>query len=186
MEYPRRALPRVTGPVGNHLVVIGDSISAGITSQIPPWPQVMQQATGIGVRNLSRVGATTADGIAMTAQVTSDDHVVLVEIGGNDLIAGLPSDQFAKSLDAVLSRLASKERTVVMMELPLLPYRVGYGRAQRRLASKYGVWLVPKRYFVQVISGANATSDGLHLSAEGANRMMRLIAQVLSPVLKNP
>jgi len=36
MEYPRRALPRVTGPVGNHLVVIGDSISAGLTSQIAP------------------------------------------------------------------------------------------------------------------------------------------------------
>jgi len=107
----------------------------------------------------------------MAAQVTSDDHVVLVEIGG---FAGLPSDQFAKSLDAVLSRLASKERTFLMMELPLPPFRVGYGRAQRWLASQYGVCLVPKRYFVQVISRADATSDGLHLSGEGANRMAGL------------
>ncbi len=137
----------------------------------------------IAVRNLSR-GATAADGIAMANQVTSDDHIVLVEIGGNDLIAGLPSDQFAKSLDSMLSKLASKERTVVMMELPLLPYRIGYGRVQRQLASKYGVWLIPKRYLVQVISGSSATSDGLHLSGEGSRRMATLVARVLSPVLK--
>jgi len=184
LEYSHRRLPDIGGVVDNHLVVIGDSISAGLTSQVVPWPHVMQQETGIPVQNLSRVGATAADGIAMAAHVTVDDRVVLVEIGGNDLIAGLPSDQFEESLDSILSRLASNQRTVVMMELPLFPYRIGYGRAQRRLASKYGVWLVPKRYFVQVISGSRATSDGLHLSVEGANRMASLAAHVLSPVLQ--
>jgi len=184
MEYPQRVLPRVTGPVSNHLVVIGDSLSAGLTSQVAPWPSVMQRNTSISVRNLSRVGATAADGVVMAAQVTPDDRVVLVEIGGNDLIAGLPADEFAKSLDSILSRLVSNERAVVMIELPLLPYRIGYGRSQRRLASKYGVWMIPKRYFVQVINGSSATSDGLHLSAEGSTRMAELVARVLSPVLK--
>jgi len=46
LEYPHRQLPDITGGVGNHLVVIGDSTSAGLTSQVAPWPQVMQQATG--------------------------------------------------------------------------------------------------------------------------------------------
>jgi acyl-CoA thioesterase I len=186
LEYPYRGLPYITGPADNHLVVIGDSISAGLNPQVAPWPYVMQQETRIPVRNLSRVGATTADGIAMAAYVTPDDRVVLVELGGNDLIAGLPADRFEKSLDSILSRLASNQRTVAMMELPLLPYRIAYGRAQRRLASKYGVWLIPKRYFVQVISGSSATSDGLHLSDEGAHRMATLVARVLSPVLRNP
>jgi len=144
----------------------------------------MQRNTSIPVRNLSRVSATAADGVVMAAQVTPDDRVVLVEIGGNDLIAGLPADEFAKSLDSILSRLVSNERAVVMIELPLLPYRIGYGRSQRRLASKYGVWMIPKRYFVQVINGSSATSDGLHLSAEGSTRMAELVARVLSPVLK--
>jgi len=183
-EYSHRPLPNVAGPVGDHLVVIGDSISAGLNPQISPWPHVMQQETGILIRNLSRVGATTADGMAMAAQVTPDDRVVLVEIGGNDLIAGVPSERFEKSLDSILSSLASNQRTVAMMELPLLPYRIGYGRTQRRLASKYGVWLIPKRCFVQVISGSSATSDGLHLSAEGSARMAKLVARVLLPVLR--
>jgi lysophospholipase L1-like esterase len=71
-----------------------------------------------------------------------------------------------------------------MFELPLLPQRIAYGQIQRRLAEKYGVWLIPKRFFVRVISGKDATSDGLHLTALGAQRMASLVAQVLSPVLK--
>jgi len=32
-----------------------------------------------------------------------------------------------------------------------------------------------------VISGANATSDGLHLSEEGKRRMAQLVAEVIPP-----
>jgi acyl-CoA thioesterase I len=71
-----------------------------------------------------------------------------------------------------------------MFELPLIPDRIAYGQIQRRLAAKYGIHLIPKRYFVRVITGAEATSDGLHLSKTGAQRMAHLVAQVLSEVLK--
>jgi acyl-CoA thioesterase-1 len=184
LEYPHRQLPNIRHPAAPGLVVIGDSVSAGLDPRIASWPVVMQQATGISVRNLSRVGATTRDAIEMASQVTPEDRIVVVEIGGNDLIAGLPAGEFEKSLDVVLATLSAEKRIVVMMELPLLPDRIGYGRAERRLALKYGVYLVPKRYFVKVISGANATSDGLHLSAEGATRMANLVTLVLSRVLK--
>jgi lysophospholipase L1-like esterase len=81
--------------------------------------------------------------------------------------------------------LTAPERTVVMFELPLLPNEIAYGQIQRRLASKYGVWLIPKRYFVQVIGGADATLDGLHLSQDGTRQMALLVAKVLSPLLKS-
>ena len=72
-----------------------------------------------------------------------------------------------------------------MFELPLLPNRVAYGRIQRRLASKYGVWLIPKHYIVEVIRGSNATLDGLHLSQNGARQMASLVAGFLSSVVKS-
>jgi hypothetical protein len=73
-----------------------------------------------------------------------------------------------------------------MFELPLLPHRIAYGQIQRRLAAKYHISLIPKRYFIDVIGGADATSDGLHLSDAGMRRMAALVARVLSPVLKSP
>lgn len=122
----------------------------------------------------------------MAGQITPGDHLVLIEIGGNDLLSGVSSAEFGWNLELILSKLAVPGRTIVMFEVPLLPNAIAYGRVQRRLASKYGVWLVPKHYFVEVIGGANATLDGLHLSQNGARQMALLVAKVLSPVLKSP
>jgi len=92
--------------------------------------------------------------------------------------------EFSQALDSLLSSLSTPDRTLVMFELPLLPHKIGFGQAQRRLSSKYGVVLIPKHFFTQVLSGADATSDGLHLSESGARRMGALVARILSPVLK--
>jgi acyl-CoA thioesterase-1 len=185
IESSHRKMPVVIGRPRDHLVVIGDSISSSIDPRVPSWPLVLQQATGIAVRNLARPGAQSRDGLTMSEKLTAEDHVVLIEIGGNDLLEGVPSEEFGKALDALLSKVSAPGRTVVMFELPLFPHRIAYGRIQRGLAAKYGVWLIPKRFFAEVIGGADATSDGLHLSNEGTRRMADLVAQALSPVLKS-
>jgi acyl-CoA thioesterase I len=132
-----------------------------------------------------KAGRNHGDGLAMADRVTQQDRLVLIELGGNDFISGEPSEDFERSLEGVLAKLDSPKRTIVMFELPLLPEMVTYGRVQRRLARRYGVWLIPKRCLTAVISGKDATSDGLHLTDVGTHRMASLVAQVLSPVLKS-
>jgi acyl-CoA thioesterase I len=112
------------------------------------------------------------------------DTLILIEIGGNDLLSGTSSTEFSHALDSLLSSLSTPGRTLVMFELPLLPHKIGFGQAQRRLAAKYGVFLIPRHFFTQLLGGAHATSDGLHLSESGARRMSELVAKTLSPVLK--
>jgi lysophospholipase L1-like esterase len=184
LEFPHRTMPVITGEPSDHLVVIGDSISSGINPRVSSWPVVMQESTGVPVKSLARPGAQAMDGEAMARQVKPDDRIVVVEIGGNDLLLGTPSKEFAQDVNATLSELAAPGRTVVMFELPLLPHKIAYGQIQRRLATKYGVFLIPKRYFADVLGGADATSDGLHLSDLGARRMATLVAQALSHVLE--
>jgi len=184
-EFSHRRMPRIVGAPSDHLVVIGDSISSGIASRASAWPSVMQQLTKVPVRNLSRPGAQAAEGTNMAENVTPDDRVVLIQIGGNDLLGGVPAVAFEKSLDATLSKLVMPGRTMVMFELPLLPNKIAHGQIQRHLAAKYGVWLIPKRYFTEVIGGRDATSDELHLSETGAHRMAILVAQTLSSVLRS-
>jgi hypothetical protein len=118
--------------------------------------------------SLSRPGATMSDGESMAERVTGQDHLVLIELGGNDLIAGEPFTAFSHALDGTLAKWAAPGRTLVMFELPLLPNRVEYGQIQRRLCVKYRVWLIPKRFLTEVIAGRDATSDGLHLTDAGA------------------
>jgi acyl-CoA thioesterase I len=180
-EWYQRKLPVIRARPGDDLVVLGDSISAGLGGNVQPWPEVMQRMSGFRVKNLSKPGAIMADGTAMANQVAADDRLILIELGGNDLLAGEPAGEFSRKLESLLQRLSAPERTLIMFELPLIPQATPYGQVQRRLAKKYGVVLIPKRYFAGIISGKEATSDGLHLTKVGADRMASLVARILRP-----
>jgi acyl-CoA thioesterase I len=184
MEFSHRSMPVIKGGPEDHILVLGDSISSGIGSRVVTWPAVLQQTTGVLVNNLALPGATTADGKAMARKVKPADHIILIELGGNDLLAGISSNVFADNLEALLSQVSEPGRTVVMFELPLLPQQVEYGRIQRHLAGKYHVSLIPKRFLTEVLGGPNATLDGLHLSDIGARHMAAVVARALAPVLK--
>jgi lysophospholipase L1-like esterase len=183
VEFHHRREPTIVGFQNDHMVVIGDSISAGLDPHISSWPKIMQEMTGVPVGNLARPGADLSEGLMMATEPSPSDHVVLLELGGNDLLSGVPSKEFARRLEAVLTRVASRDRVVAMFELPLLPVWISHGRSQRQLASKYGVYLIRKRDFAAVISGGSATIDGLHLSETGTRRMALLVARTFSPVL---
>jgi acyl-CoA thioesterase-1 len=185
-ELLYRRMPTITGQTSDHLVVIGDSLSSGIDPRVPAWPTVMQQTTGIPITNLALPGATTAEGMIMAKKVAPEDRLVLIEIGGNDVLGGVPCDVFGKNLETILRTLAGSGRTVVMFELPLLPHKIVCGQYQRRLAAKYGTFLIPRRYLIDIIGGADATVDGLHLTRSGSRRMAALVEQALSAVLKAP
>jgi acyl-CoA thioesterase I len=147
---------------------------------------MMQQMTGVPVKNLSRPGAGTIEAHSMADGITTEDRVVLLEVGGNDMLAGVRPDEFARALDSLLSTITAPARAVVMFELPVFPSQMAYGQIQRRLAAKYRVWLIPKRFLVDILGGAKATSDGLHLSEAGARHMAVVVTQALPPVLKSP
>src|SRR4051812_23925180 len=155
IELSHRKMPVISGASSDHLVVIGDSISAGIDPAVPAWPKVFQQTTGIPVKNLSVPGAQVNEGPFMAGKVTSEDRAIVIELGGNDLLSNVPAERFEKFLNLTLAQLMSKDRTLVMFELPLLPHKTSYGAIQRRLALQYHVWLIPKRKFIDVIGGAN-------------------------------
>ncbi len=183
-DFLHRRMPTIQGEHADHLVVLGDSISAGIGTRVRPWPDLMKEMTGFEIVNLSVPGATVLSGLAMANRLSVQDHLILIELGGNDLISGESSAVFQRSLNELLTKVVLPGRTVVMFELPLLPHMIRFGQVQRTLARKYGVWLIPKRCLTKVISGKDATSDGLHLTDAGARRMASLVTEVLSPVLQ--
>ena len=66
-------------------------------------------------------------GLLMAKGWRQSDCLVLIEIGGNDLLMGVSSSEYGRALDALLSKVAAPNRTVVMFELPLLPNKIAYG-----------------------------------------------------------
>ena len=92
----------------------------------------------------------------------------------------------ARDLEALLSRLKSNGRTVIVLELPLPPTFNRYGEIQRRLARRHGVRLVPKRVLLGILTTGGATLDSVHLSETGQALMAETIWGILRPAFRTP
>ena len=130
-------------PEGTTVHVIGDSLSAGLgEGEGPPGPDRLQRFLKAETVNHAEAGATTRSALRQAAELPAECFVLL-EIGGNDLLTGMSSDEFARRLEELLSEVCQPERTVAMFELPLPPFCNGYGPAQRAAAHQRSVSLIP-------------------------------------------
>ena len=160
------------------IYVIGDSLTAG-TGEKTMWPDLLP--TKSQVHNLASVGATAETARKQSAYLPRDGGIVVIEIGGNDVLGSTTPVKFARELDQLLSQVAAPQRTIVMFELPLPPLANEYGRVQRRLAAKYDVTLIPKRVLMSVLAPGDNTLDTVHLSEAGHKRMAAAVWNVIKP-----
>jgi acyl-CoA thioesterase-1 len=170
-------------PMGSPtLFLIGDSVSAGMTeAEKETWPKLLAAKHCIDVRDFSKMGATVGSARKQAERIGDAAGLVLLEIGGNDVLGSTDAAQFEERLDQLLTDVGRPDRTVVMLELPLPPFANQFGLIQRELAARYGVTLVPRRIFIGVLTTSGATLDGVHLSKSGHARMAEAIWEVLQP-----
>lgn len=107
--------------------------------------------------------------------------LVLIEIGGNDMLGTTALPDFEQGLDRLLHRVCQHDRTVIMFELPLPPLFNEVGRIQRRVASRHKVPLVPKRRLLSVLTTQGSTLDSIHLTQAGHEQMATLIWSLIRP-----
>jgi acyl-CoA thioesterase-1 len=172
LEIPFHLMPRLRLPPKPVVAVIGDSVSAGMgENEAVTWPRRLAERHGLVVHDHSVMGATVASARKQAANLVPGDDVVILEIGGNDLLGSTSPADFAAGLDALLHDAQTPGRTVLLFELPLPPGFNAYGLAQRRLAAKHGAVLVPKRVLMGIFTAPGATLDSIHLSQSGHDRM---------------
>ena len=185
MEMPYQLPPQI----GNQrrfttLSIVGDSVTAGLGDpRVTTWPRLLSLNRPLEICDLSHAGETVESAMLRLEASPLGDGLILLEIGGNDLLGPTTMRSYARGLEELLRHVCSPERTILMFELPSIPLFNEFGRIQRRLAAQYGVILIPKRYFVSVLTAADATVDGVHLSQHGQDLMADLIWQLIEPVV---
>jgi acyl-CoA thioesterase-1 len=181
VEFPYHLTPTLAPAGRPQLFLLGDSISTGMGERQPPWPRLLAAERSIPMTDLSLVGATVESALRQADRLPADGGLVLLEIGGNDLLGSTSAADFERGLEQLLKRVCVPGRPVVMFELPLPPFCNDYGLAQRRLAARYGVALIPKRILMAVLAGDNATLDSIHLTAAGHERLAAAVWDILRP-----
>ena len=191
------ALPlRALAARGQVVTILGDSITAGYgLPQAASLPVQLHQALErLHVPNIVRgagvSGDTSGDGAArVDFSVRPDTQVVVVALGGNDLLQGIDPKITRTNLDRILTRLKQRHMGVVLAGLHAPP-ELGAGYARdfdavfTSLAKAHGVTLYPDLLAGVARNRALNQADAIHPNAQGvvviANRLAPVVAKELA------
>lgn len=178
------------------LVVVGDSISAALgldTSQ--GWVALLERRLaerGLDhqVVNASVSGDTTAGGRARLPRLLAEHRPdwVVIELGGNDGLRGLPTAQLRQNLETMIRDSQENGAQVILLGMRLPPnYGARYNRAFEQvfadLAQEYRLPWVP--FFLEGVGGVEGMmqADGIHPAAKAQSRLLDNFWPVFKPLL---
>jgi acyl-CoA thioesterase-1 len=178
------------------VTMLGDSITAGfgLPEQAALPAQLRLALARLGVRALVRgagvSGDTAADGAArVDFSVRPDTSVVVVALGGNDLLQGVDPRVTRANLDQILQRLRQRRITAVLAGVAAPPelgrsYARDFDAIFPALARARGVALYPDLLAGVARNPTLNQGDGIHPNARGvlviAARLAPLVARALS------
>lgn len=179
------------------ITVLGDSLVAGYgLTAADAFPAQLERALRergcrVAVSNAGVSGDTTAGGRARLDWVLVDaPQLVIVELGANDALRGLPPEAAADNLDAILARLRERGIPALLagMRAPRnlgAEYYTKFDALYPRLAERFQVPLYP--FFLEGVTGVPGLNqeDGIHPNSKGVaeivRRILPLVVSTLGP-----
>lgn len=176
------------------IMVFGDSLSAGYGLRPGEgWVDLLRQALPAHqVVNASQSGETTAGGLSRlpAALARHKPDIVILELGGNDGLRGLPPDDMRANLEQMVAMSAQSKARVLLVGMALPPnYGQAYGRAFQMVYSDLAKQR--KLPFVPLLVEGFATdrtrfqADGIHPNASAQGQMRDGVLKVLRGMVKN-
>ncbi len=164
------------------VVAFGDSLSAGYgLKPAESFPVQLEAAlrrggTPVRVHNAGVSGDTTAQGRArlgfVLRSLKAKPDLVILQLGGNDMLRAIDPAQTEANLSAILADLKKRGIPVLLAGMLAAPnmgkaYQTRFDAVYPKLARQYGVKLYP--FFLNGVT-ANRTlllKDGIHPTGKG-------------------
>jgi acyl-CoA thioesterase-1 len=180
------------------ILCLGDSITAGYgldTKQA--YPALLQKKIdshgwNFKVINAGQSGDTSAGGVGRVDWLLKNRVDILVlELGGNDGLRGLPVKTTRENLQAIIDRVKAKypRAQVIIAGMKVPPNMgLGYGRnfeaMFRELAAKNNALLIP--FVLEGVGGVRELNlpDGIHPTAKGHEIVAGNVWKALEPALR--
>lgn len=177
------------------IVFLGDSLTAGLglprDQSVPSLIQdrLAEEGYTYEVINAGVSGDTSAGGLSrLDWSLEGDVEILVLELGANDGLRGLPIPQMKRNLEEIITRAQARDITVILTGMEAPPnygplYTADFRRTFRDLADDYDVVFVP--FFLEGVAGIPTlnNADGIHPNAEGARIIAGTIWGALEPVL---
>lgn len=182
------------------IVTFGDSLSEGYGAEPgESYPDYLQQAIdrkgySYKVVNMGISGDTTTGGLnRIRAAIALDPEIVILELGGNDGLRGLPVPATRDNLEKMIAALRDADIEVVLAGMTLPPnygpeYIKSFEQMYRDLAKKHDLTFIP--FLLEDIARKFRENpglmqrDGIHPTAEGNRLVADTVIRYLEPLLK--
>jgi len=179
------------------VLVLGDSLSAAYGIRLEQgWVALLQdrlESKGYGHRvvNASSSGETTGGALARLPRALERHRpaVVVIELGGNDGLRGLPIAEVRANFEALIRASRDSGASVLLIGMRIPPnYGATYTKAFHELfgelATQHRLPLVP--FFLDGIALDDSLmlEDGLHPNAAAQPRLLEMVWPKLEPLLK--
>ena len=174
---------------------MGDSLSAGFGLQPgESWvslldKQLADQDYGYRTINASISGETTSGGRTRIARALKihKPAIVIIELGGNDGLRGIPTSQMQQNLAAMIKASDDAGATVLLVGIEIPSnygptYTEKFRAVYPRLAEEYGVPLIPFLLEDIAMNPGMMQADGIHPNAQAQPLMLELIWEHLEPL----
>ena len=184
---------------GPSIVILGDSLSAAYGMEISQsWPSLLQQRlieNGYAHRvfNSSIAGDTTQGGATRLPRLLDKNQpdVVLLDLGGNDGLRGLPIEVTGNNLSSMIEQSQSAGASVILSEMRIPPnygrtYTEKFNTLYTTLADEYGVSLLPFLLDDIALEPGLMMADGIHPTAEAQPLILEKVWIQLEPLLMEP
>ena len=183
----------------SQIVAFGDSLYAGYRlgacDGFAPQLQAALRAKGLAVSvlNAGVSGDTTAAGRARLSfvldNVPQKPEMVILGLGGNDMLRGIKPDETRANLTAMLDELKKRNIEVVLTGMLASPnmgpdYSQAFNAIYPELAKKYKTPLYP--FFLEgvVTDGTKMLDDGIHPNKDGVALIVTGIEPVIEKALR--
>jgi len=185
-------------PAPKNILFLGDSITAGYGLEpgdaYPALIQTKIDAKGWNFKaiNAGQSGDTTAGGLnGLTWLLKNRIDVMVLELGGNDGLRGLPVETTKKNLQAIIDTTKKKYPQVkIVLAGMKVPPNMGADHGRQfsaifpELAKKNQIPLIP--FILEGVGGVREMNlaDGIHPTAKGQEIVAHNVWRVLEPILK--
>jgi lysophospholipase L1-like esterase len=168
---------------GDQIIAFGDSLVVGVGAS--PGRDLVSQLSGrlgVPIVNAGRNGDTTVSALARLDQAVLGrrPRVVLVLLGGNDLIRRVPPDETIDNLGAIVRRIRDRGAAVVLATVEIAFFTRSRDDEYETLAARTGAALVPG-ILDGILGRRDLMADAIHPNDRG----YALIADRLEPVLRD-
>lgn len=177
-------------------MILGDSLSAAYGMETDEsWPSLLQarlDEDGYAYRvfNSSIAGDTTQGGLARLPRLLEKQFpaIVLIELGGNDGLRGLPLEVTKNNLSTMIEKSRAAGAEVIISEIRIPP---NYGRTYtekfnalfHELAEQESVTLLPFLLEDIALAPGMMLADGIHPTAAAQPVILDEVWEVLQPLL---